>query len=163
MAGMATKDVVIRDYRAEDAPEIVRLFFETVRSVNLVDYSGEQVEAWAPEVPDAAEWRHRMDDRRTLVAEEDDEVVGFAELEGDGHLDLLYVRRDAVGRGIGRRLYEAVEREVRDFGVGRVFTEASITARPFFERRGFRVVRGQTVVVRGVGMTNFVMEKYLSG
>ena len=45
MAGMATKDVVIRDYRAEDAPEIVRLFFETVRSVNLVDYSGEQVEA----------------------------------------------------------------------------------------------------------------------
>jgi putative acetyltransferase len=66
-----------------------------------------------------------------------------------------------VGRGVGRTLYGAVEREARAEGLRRIFTEASITARPFFERRGFRVVREQTVVVRGVAMTNFAMEKPL--
>ena len=160
MAGMA-EEIRIRGYAAGDAPEIARLFYETVRSVNREDYSDQQVKAWAPGVPDPDEWHARMAARKTLVAEEGGEVVGFAELEEDGHLDMLYLREDAVGRGVGRGLYGAVEREARAEGLRRIFTEASITARPFFERRGFRVVREQTVVVRGVAMTNFAMEKPL--
>jgi putative acetyltransferase len=63
---------------------------------------------------------------------------------------MLYVRKDAVGRGVGRRLYEAVEREARGQGLGWIFTEASITARPFFEQQGFRVVREQMVSSRAL-------------
>jgi putative acetyltransferase len=163
MIRTAVQNRGIRYYEAGDAPEIVRLFFETVRSVNRADYSDEQLEAWAPGVPDPEEWHARMAGRRTLVAEEGGEVVGFAELEYDGRLDMLYVRKDAVGRGVGRRLYEAVEREARGQGLGWIFTEASITARPFFEQQGFRVVREQMVSRRGVSMTNFVMEKELPG
>ena len=163
MIRTAVQNRGIRYYEAGDAPEIVRLFFETVRSVNRADYSDEQLEAWAPGVPDPEEWHARMAGRRTLVAEEGGEVVGFAELEYDGRLDMLYVRKDAVGRGVGRRLYEAVEREARDQGLGWIFTEASITARPFFEQQGFRVVREQMVSLRGVSMANFVMERELPG
>ena len=160
---MAVRNTGIRNYEAGDAPEIVRLFFETVRSVNRADYSEGQVEAWAPSAPDPDEWHSRMVASRTLVAEEGGEVTGFAELEDDGHLDMLYVRGDAVGRGVGRRLYEAVEREARARGLGRIFAEASITARPFFERQGFRVVCEQRVSRRGVSLTNFVVEKDLTG
>jgi putative acetyltransferase len=163
MIRTAVQNRGIRYYEAGDAPEIVRLFFETVRSVNRADYSDERLEAWAASVPDPEEWHARMAGRRTLVAEEGGEVVGFAELEYDGRLDMLYVRKDAVGRGVGRRLYEAVEREARGQGLGWIFTEASITARPFFEQQGFRVVREQMVSRRGVSMTNFVMEKELPG
>ena len=163
MIRTAVQNRGIRDYEAGDAPEIVRLFFETVRSVTRANYSDEQLEAWAPGVPDPEEWHARMAGRRTLVAEEGGEVVGFAELEYDGRLDMLYVRKDAVGRGVGRRLYEAVEREARGQGLGWIFTEASITARPFFEQQGFRGVREQMVSRRGVSMTNFVMEKKLPG
>jgi putative acetyltransferase len=154
----------IRAYEAGDAYAIARLFYETVRSVNRAEYSEEQVEAWAPAVPDQQAWHARMSEpeRRTLVAEEDDEVGGFAELEDDGHLDMIYLRGVAMGRGVGRRLYEAVEGEARGSGVGRIFAEASITARPFFERNGFRVVRKQRVSLRGVEMTNFAMEKPLA-
>ena len=127
MIRTAVQNRGIRYYEAGDAPEIVRLFFETVRSVNRADYSDEQLEAWAPGVPDPEEWHARMAGRRTLVAEEGGEVVGFAELEYDGRLDMLYVRKDAVGRGVGRWLYEAVEREARGQGLGWIFTEASIT------------------------------------
>src|SRR5829696_6854922 len=151
MIRTAVQNREIRYYEAGDAPEIVRLFFETVRSVNRADYSDEQLEAWAPGVPDPEEWHARMAGRRTLVAEEGGEVVGFVELEYDG------------GRGVGRRLYEAVERKARGQGLGWIFTEASITARPFFEQQGFRVVREQMVSRRGVSMTNFVMEKELPG
>ena len=38
-------------------------------------------------------------------------------------------------------------------------THASITARPFFEGRGYRMVRPQVVQRRGVLLLNYVMEK----
>ena len=162
MATMAVAQVNrIRDYEQADAPAIARLFYETIRSVNRADYSEEQVEAWAPAIPDAGEWHERMAGRRTLVAEEGGEVVGFCELEEDGHLDMFYVRKDAVGRGIGRSLYEAAERAARGWNLTRMFTEASVTARPFFERRGFRAVSERRAWRRGVELTNFAMEKSL--
>ncbi len=159
---MVAEATRIRDYQARDAPEIARLFYETVRSVNRAHYSEEQVEAWAPAIPDAREWHDRMTGCKTLVAEEGGEVVGFCELEEDGHLDMFYLRKDVVGRGIGRLLYEATEQAARGWDLGRVFTEASITARPFFERQGFRVVCEQKVSRRSVEMNRFAMEKPLS-
>lgn len=129
--------------------------------MNLGDYSEEQVRAWAPELPNPEAWNARMTGRHTLVAEEGGEILGFAELEGDGHLDMLYRRRDAVGRGVGTKLCAAAEERARELGLSRIFTEASITARPFFERRGFRVLRENAVVRHGVRLTNFSMEKTL--
>ena len=92
MVKIVAEATQISDYQEVDAPAIARLFYETVRSVNRADYSEEQVEAWAPAVPDAREWHARMADRKMLVAEEGGEVVGFCELEKDGHLDMFYLR-----------------------------------------------------------------------
>ena len=153
--------VIVRDYAGSDAGEICRLFYETVRTVNLGDYSPEQVRAWAPAPPDPEVWHARMSGRHTLVAEGSGEVVGFVELEEDGHLDMFYCRRDFVGRGVGSLLYAAVEERAGEIGLERIFTEASITARPFFARRGFAVLRPNSVVRQGVELVNFSMEKAL--
>jgi putative acetyltransferase len=74
---------------------------------------------------------------------------------------MFYLRKDVVGRGIGRLLYEATEQAARGWDLGRVFTEASVTARPFFERQGFRVLGERRVLRLGVELTNFAMEKIL--
>ena len=161
MVRMVAKPTRIRDYKEVDAPAIARLLYETVRSVNRADYSEEQVRAWAQTILDPREWHDRMTGCKTLVAEEGGEVVGFCELEEDGHLDMFYLRKDVVGRGIGRLLYEATEQAARGWDLGRVFTEASVTARPFFERQGFRVLGERRVLRLGVELTNFAMEKIL--
>jgi putative acetyltransferase len=44
----------------------------------------------------------------------------------------------------------------------RLYTEASITARTAFERRGFQIIVEQTVTVRGEAFVNYRMEKSLS-
>lgn len=153
--------MITRDYGSADAATLCRLFFETVRSVNAADYSEEQLWAWAPEIPDTETWHERMSGRHTLVAEEEGQIVGFAELEGNGHLDMFYVRKDAVGRGVGSCLYAAVEGRALELGPGRLFTEASITARPFFERHGFVVLGRNVLARRGVELVNYSMEKAL--
>jgi len=46
------------------------------------------------------------------------------------------------------------------FAAGKTFTtHASITAKLFFQHRGYHVVRKQEVIRHGVALTNFVMEK----
>ncbi len=74
---------------------------------------------------------------------------------------MLCCRADTVGRGVGSLLYAAVEGRARSLGLARISTEASITARPFFGRHGFRVLRRNTVRRQGTALTNFSMQKAL--
>ncbi|MFC6235817.1 GNAT family N-acetyltransferase, partial [Leucobacter soli] len=59
------------------------------------------------------------------------------------------------------RLLAEAERRARTSGVAELYTDASITARPFFERRGFRVEREQRQVRSGAELVNFRMRKRL--
>jgi putative acetyltransferase len=52
--------------------------------------------------------------------------------------------------GAARALLQYVEQQARAIYVRRLYTEASITARPAFEAVGFRVIVPQTITMRGV-------------
>lgn len=149
----------IRDYRPADAAPLTRLFHDTIRSTGLREYSQAQVAAWSPSPPDAERWHVRMRTRHTFVAEEDGNILGFAELEENGHFDMLYVAKEAVGRGVGGALCDAVETRARALGIARLFTEASKIARPVFERKGYSLIAEQAVTLNGVALTNYQMEK----
>lgn len=153
--------VEIRDATAGDTSAVADLFYNTVLNVNVGDYSVAQVEAWAGPAPFPEMWDRRITEstRRMFVATTEDRVVGFAELEGDGHLDTLYVHHEYQGCGIASALLDRIEAEARRLGLHRLYTEASITAEPFFRSRGFSVVRSQAVQVRGHTFRNFAMEK----
>ena len=153
----------IREAIAADARQIVRIFHDTIHAVNTRDYSAEQVQAWSPVVPDADAWAARkFPPRSTFVAEDQGTIVGFAELEASGHVDCFYCHHRHQRRGIGTALYLRIEDQARALGLARLFVEASITAKPFFEAQGFVAVKRQTVVRQGVALANFVMEKTLA-
>ena len=154
--------VTLRLYQPDDAPALLALFRNTIRRINSRDYSPAQVAAWASDDIDPARWCGSFEGRFVPVAEEDGCPVGFAELERDGHIDRVYVAADHQGRGIGRQLLSAVLAEARRSRVGRVFTEASITARPFFHAQGFTVLARQMVTVRGVDFVNYRMERLIA-
>ena len=59
-------------------------------------------------------------------------------------------------------LLAEVERRAKERTVPALWTNASITARPFFERHGFVVVSEQHPVIRGVPMRNYRMRKELA-
>lgn len=92
---------------------------------------------------------------------EGDEVLGFSDLVDGRLLDMLYVDPAAGRRGIATALLDRVLGLSRAAGAEAIETDASITARPFFERHGFVVVTQQTPTVRGVEMTNFKMRRLL--
>ena len=145
----------LRAYEPGDCPAMAALFYDTVHTVNAVDYTPAQRDAWADGRPDLAAWDASFRAHRTLVAVRDGEIVGFADLAQDGYLDRLYVHKDYQRQGVASALCDRLEAAAE----GRVYTHASITARPFFEKRGYRVLRSQQVERRGQRLENFVMEK----
>jgi GNAT superfamily N-acetyltransferase len=153
----------VRDATVDDAPAVAELFYYTILNVNVGDYSVTQVEAWAGPAPDPEMWERRIAQdrsaRRTFVAAAEGTVVGFADLEKNGHVDMLYVHHEYQGCGIASALLDRIEAEARRFGLRRLYTEASITAEPFFLTRGFNLVRPQLVEVRGQTFRNYVLEK----
>lgn len=155
-----TQEVIVRLYKEEDAPFLAAIFFNTIHHINSKDYSLDQINAWAPNTTlDPLKWVDRWRKMVPIVAVMHDEIVGFAELEANGHIDCFFCHHEFQGRGVGTALIHVIEQEARQKSIDKLFAEVSITAKPFFEARGFIVVKEQSVMVRGVALTNFVMEK----
>lgn len=150
--------MVLRPYQPADCSALLTLFFDTVHTVCAGDYSPAQLDAWAPAAQDAAalDWVFRRE--TTLVAEADEVILGFGNIRPDGYLDLLYVHRDCQRQGVAGALCDCLETL---YPVDRITVHASKTAKPFFEKRGYRVLRSQQVERRGQTLTNYVMEKEL--
>ncbi len=133
---------------------MAKLFYDTVHSVNARDYSPLQLDVWATGQVDLEAWHRSFSEHATWIAEVDGQIVGFGDADETGYLDRLYVHKDFQRRGVATALCDRLEQ-----GHARMTTHASITALPFFLRRGYAVVREQRVERRGVFLTNFVMEK----
>ena len=120
----------------------------------------ETTATWETAVPPRPEFEARMercsaDGLPWLVAEEGGVLIGFGDITADGYLDRLYVHHLHQRQGVAAALCDRLEETVK----GPVTTHASITARPFFEKRGYQVLRAQQVERRGILLTNYIMEK----
>lgn len=151
----------IRKYRPEDVRILSQLFYHTVHTVNAKDYTPKQRNAWADGKVDLEKWNQSFLEHHTFVAVEllhgKEKITGFGDIDDSGYLDRLYVHKDYQGMGIGKALCRELEAAVASKELS---THASITARPFFEKLGYQVVREQQVERKGVLLSNYVMEKH---
>ena len=155
--------IAIRPYNEIDAPALAAIYFNTIHHINSKDYSSVQLDAWAPISSLETEgWIQKWQKLPPIVATIDNKVVGFAEFESNGHIDCFYCHHEYQGCGIGSALMNEVEDRARKNKLNKIFAEVSITAQPFFEAKGFIVKKEQSVIIiRGMTLTNFVMEKIL--
>lgn len=145
----------IRKYQPSDCKVLAELFYHTVHTVNVKDYTEAQANAWATGRLDLEKWNRSFQEHYSLVAVDNGIIVGFGDIDETGYLDRLFVHADYQGKGIGTAICNQLELAVK----GNITTHASITAKPFFEKRGYSVVREQQVKRQGILLTNFVMEK----
>src|SRR5580700_11058765 len=108
------------------------VYFASIHSLAAPFYSVEELAAWAPRNTDGGRWQQRLATVQTDVAEQSGVLGGFVSYESGGHIDLLFTHPDFARRGVATRLYRGAEVILQSSGVARVFTEASLVARPFF-------------------------------
>lgn len=162
MPGPEKAAYTIRTYEASDAEKLSKLYRRSVLHYGPAAYSPAQVRAWAATVS-AEKIAERSGDGRLVVVAVDtaSNILGWGDLEADGHIDFLYTAPEAEGRRVGAAIYGVLEQHARARAIPRLYVEASELARHLFTKRGFALLRRNDLALDGVAIHNFSMEKIL--
>ena len=150
----------IRPAGAADFDPIGTLIFESLHQANDA-YTEAERRAWMAAPPQGLAWASRLAVQEVWVAETSSDLVGVMTLAHGGYVDFAYILAAHRGTGLLQRLYDLVEAEARTQGTERLWTHASLMAKPAFEKRGFAVIRPDPVDRDGQILQRFEMEKLL--
>lgn len=157
-----TPQYKIHPLKEKDIPEMQNLFRTTVLNINIQHYTKEEVEDWASCGDDPARWKELLSHNQYIGAfDENDCLVGFSSMNKEGYLHSMFVHKDWQGKGVATQLLFEIETLAQQFNVTDITSEVSLTARPFFEKKGYKVIKSQKAKANKLKLTNFVMHKSL--
>ena len=149
--------ITVREFKTGDEEGVWSVFYSSIHQVCSNDYTEEQIQAWAPADLDPAIWVSKIQSIKPIVAVAGEKIIGYADLQEDGKIDHFFVHGDYQAQGVGKSLMKKIiEKGVKK---KRIYSEVSHTAKPFFENNGFKVAEVQQVNMRGVTLTNYIMER----
>ncbi|HIU54632.1 MAG TPA: GNAT family N-acetyltransferase [Candidatus Gallibacteroides avistercoris] len=155
-------DFDIRELSRVDAPRMCEMFRETVLHVNSQDYTREEVEDWASCGDSVEHMEELLSNNRYVGAfDKQNHIIGFSSMNASGYLHSMFVHKEWQKKGIASALLMQVERYAKEYGVSEISAEVSITARPFFEKRGYRVIKVQKQRANKLHLTNYWMKKQI--
>jgi putative acetyltransferase len=151
----------LRPFLPADTPRLADIFRESIYELAEDDYSPAQQAEWAARADDEEALGARLASALTLVATIAGEPVGFASLKGADMIDMLYVLPSVARQGIATLLLDALEKLAAARGAKRLTVDASDTARDFFDKRGYKPQRRNSVPLGEEWLANTTMEKAL--
>lgn len=158
---MTPREVRLKDFIKSDAKILRKLFYLSVHNTCQGDYTKEQLNAWAPELFDYNVWLNRLTSAETTVATIEQTTAGFI-LTENCHIDCLFTHPNYQHMGVASALLKYAEDSTLKNNINHISTDASITAKPFFMKHGFKEVEENNVELRGQVFVNFRMIKSLS-
>ena len=126
----------IRESRAEDAEAIFAVTRDSAAGLAVSHYSAEQVAGWMGDrTPET--YREAAASGRMRVAEHQGKLVGFVDAV-PGEIYRLFLLPEVAGQGLGKRLMEIGIALAKTNHDGPLKVEATLNAKAFYERFGFR-------------------------
>jgi len=155
---MSINHLEIKNYTSDMARQVTDVFYESVHGIDYSIYSDAQKNAWAQLPRQYDSWVMRLMFKQPYVAMVNEQMVGFIELDPDGHIDCMYALPEFQRQGVGSALYAHLLEQAEMKKMKRLYVEASFVARPFFEAKGFHLVEENQIDREGEVITNFTME-----
>ena len=162
MSARAHPTFALRPFLPQDTPILAEILRDSVEGLTEDDYNPAQQEAWASSAEDLEEFAARLGKHLTLIAAMEGSPVGFISLDAPTEIGLFYVHPAVAGQGVGRMLYDAVEKLSTARGTPHLSVDASDTARDFFAHRGFSAEQRNSVSVGNEWLSNTTMKKKLA-
>lgn len=148
----------MKSYEEKHLKEVINLFTNTVHNINKKDYTKEQLDVWANKNIDLKAWENKLKTSNTYLCMLQDEIVGFYVYEND-YIDCFYVHHKYQGFEVGRFMLEQILENANNHDIKTLKVDASITAKPFFEKFGFKKVKKNYVKRGNQTLVNYTMIK----
>lgn len=145
----------------KDIEELANVYRKSILEIGKEKYDHSQVAAWASFADDLAEFSSLIFKGYTILAEVSGIIASFGQLYPDDHVSLIYTLPGYNRRGIASDVYMELEIIAKGKGVDKLHTEASLIARPFFSKHGFKVIEKEVKIWKSAEFVRFRMEKYL--
>ncbi|MEJ2610008.1 MAG: GNAT family N-acetyltransferase [Candidatus Thiodiazotropha sp.] len=148
--------IKLRNFKIGDEDSLWEVFYTSVHMVCSNNYTEEQINAWAPKDLEPRVWISKIRSLKPFVAITNSKIIGYSDVQDDGLIDHFFVHGEFQNRGVGTSLMS----EIFNRGARKkiLYSEVSHTAKPFFQKHGFKVVKEQTVNIRDVQLSNNLME-----
>ncbi len=150
----------IRKFRVEDSAQVARMHRDTIRIVNSRDYPKDQIEVWSKRST-AERFRKSKHSILRFVAVEKDKIIGFSDYNNSGELTGLYIHKSYQGKGVGKKLLKKIETSAIKKGLKELYLYSTITARDFYKKNGYKVIRKTKCNIGGEKLAVFFMKKKL--
>ncbi|WP_428230198.1 GNAT family N-acetyltransferase [Flavobacterium sp.] len=144
-----------------DLKEMQEMYIETIKWVCKNDYNPLQINAWVSGLNDTERWLKVIHNQYVSLAVIENKIVGYGTLKDGNYIDFLCVHKDFQRQGIADKVFNQLEIEARKENAKKITADVSITAKPFFEKKGFIIIAEQKNIRLGVELFNYKMEKNL--
>ena len=154
--------IEIRRAGFSDYEEMLEMYKNTLRNVNIKDYSKDEVELWLKKT-NLENLKKTADLVKRWVAVDLDnkaKIVGMAQHSLNGNFSGLYVDKDYIGKAVGFKLLKLVEESIAALGIKKIKIKSTVTAKDFYLRNGY-VLLGEDFFDLGEGrkIKVYLMEK----
>lgn len=149
----------LRKAKIEDLTEIKTVFEQTIIETCKNDYSLNERNVWKSAVNKTEKWKNSIKKEYFIVAENEGKIVGFSSLKESNYLNLMYVHKDFTRQGIAHKMYDKLKSESIRLGVDKLTADVSKTARSFFEKKGFHVVKENVNKIENEILINYNMSE----
>ena len=130
--------IVIRRATAADANAVHKIVLLALRETNARDYPASVIDRLVLTLPDKV--ASNLETWCSFIAVVDGQAVGTGSLNGQT-VSSVYVHPDYQRRGVATQLMDTVENAANAQSHRTLSVQSSVTARPFYEKRGFKIVR----------------------
>lgn len=162
MSSAAFPKPTLRPYLAADLPLLLEIRLSAIEELTGEDYDEAQRRAWADLADDQAGLGEILKKGLSLVALIGGAPVGFIVLADGGVIDQLYVHPAVARAGVASALVDAIEKLAAGRKIESLAVDASDTAKPLFDKRGYVAVSRNTIQVEDVWLGNTRMKKNLA-
>ncbi|WP_433835101.1 GNAT family N-acetyltransferase [Flavobacterium anhuiense] len=153
--------MIFKKATISDLEEMQKLYVETIQSVCKNDYNPEQIEAWISSVKNKERWIDVIENQFVLLSIIENQITGFGTLKDGNYIDFFYMHKDFQRQGIAYKILNQLELEAKNNRSKVITSDVSITAKTFFQKKGFVVKVEQKNIRLGVELINYKMEKEL--
>jgi len=128
----------IRKASNSDKGNISRLHIASIKKLCGSYYTHQQLNAWtsvlAPSVYDQA-----LNEKLFLVAEDSQkDLLGIGILDVENtEVSAIYIHPDAVGKGVGSKLLNELEKTARNNGIFKITVHSTLNAKGFYMAHGY--------------------------
>ncbi|EIY6494800.1 GNAT family N-acetyltransferase [Campylobacter volucris] len=146
---------MIRKFDIKDLHHCIKLFQKSVPILCKNDYTKEQILAWID--IDENIWKEKFKNQLNFAYEKEGKIITFISINlKEKMLDLFFSDSKFAYQGYGKALLEFA---IKNYPYNEIYTFSSISAKNFFLKANFKIIKENIVLKNQQKLKNFLMKK----